>query len=100
MKEDTRRERSIISIIQKLRSLRKEPEKVESPLGVFERCGGCADLIPRQKIQEQCYTCPKCHYHFNISARDRIDMLLDKYEIINSAGKFIDPISFPGYEQK
>lgn len=100
MEENIRDERPIISIIKKLRRFKKDFKRMDAPEGLFERCNGCGDLVPKNKIGERFYTCPECDYHFNISSGDRMNMLLDEYKVINRTYKFINPIDFPGYKAK
>ena len=100
MEENIRNERSIISIIKKLRRFKKGPKKEAVPQILFEKCDSCGGLISRNKIEENFFTCPDCNYHFNISSKDRMDMLLDRYKVINSPFKFTNPIGFPGYKAK
>lgn len=100
MEENNKNQRSIISIIKNLRGFRKDVKKKDRSNKVFEKCNGCGNLISKTKIDERSSTCPECDYHFNISSKDRMDMLLDRYQIINGAFKFSNPIDFPGYKEK
>ena len=100
MEQNIKSERSIISIIKKLRSLRKPSKRAVVPERLFRKCNGCGELISKGSMEEKLFTCPQCDYHFNISARDRMDMLLDEYTVINGFARFIDPIDFPGYKAK
>ena len=100
MKQDSKKKGSIISIIKKLREFRKDVKKKDNLDKVFERCDGCRKLISKSKMEENFFTCPECNYHFNISSKDRMDMLLDKYKIINGAFRFSNPIDFPEYRAK
>ena len=100
MKQDSKKKGSIISIIKKLREFRKDVKKKDNLDKVFERCDGCRKLISKSKMEENFFTCPECNYHFNIPSKDRMDMLLDKYKIINGAFRFSNPIDFPEYRAK
>lgn len=100
MEQEDKSKRSIISIIKKLRGFRKDNKKKKSPDMVFEKCDGCENLISKSKIEESSFTCPECNYHLNISAKNRMDILLDKYKIINGEFKFSNPIDFPEYKEK
>ena len=100
MKQDNKRKGSMISIIKKLREFRKDVKKKDNLDTVFEKCDGCRKLISKSKIRENFFTCPECNHHFNISSKDRMDMLLDRYKVINGAFRFSNPIDFPEYKAK
>jgi len=47
------------------------------PEGLWMRCPECGDMLFRKVVEEAMHVCPKCDYHFRISARDRIEQLVD-----------------------
>jgi acetyl-CoA carboxylase carboxyl transferase subunit beta len=47
------------------------------PEGLWMRCPECGDMLFRKVVEEAMHVCPKCEYHFRISARDRIEQLVD-----------------------
>jgi acetyl-CoA carboxylase carboxyl transferase subunit beta len=51
--------------------------KKKVPDGVWMKCPSCNSAVYRQEVEENRYVCPACAYHFRISARDRIAMILD-----------------------
>jgi acetyl-CoA carboxylase carboxyl transferase subunit beta len=66
------------------------------PDGLWMRCDSCEKMIYRKVVEEACRVCPECNYHFSLSARERIDLLLDegsfKEELTDLAAA--DPLSF------
>jgi acetyl-CoA carboxylase carboxyl transferase subunit beta len=63
---------------------RKEKQPLESPdakrvrtEGLWEKCGGCRQIVWKKDLQEGCNTCPKCGFHFKIDARTRLRLLFD-----------------------
>ncbi|HET6266857.1 MAG TPA: acetyl-CoA carboxylase carboxyltransferase subunit beta, partial [Acidobacteriota bacterium] len=59
----------------------KEPmaEKTSRvPEGLWIKCDGCQQIIWHKEIDRNARVCPKCGYHFRISAPERIEMLLDE----------------------
>ena len=59
---------------------RKEPKiekKVKIPEGLWLKCDNCKEIIYRKELENNFKVCPKCHYHFRISARERISLLTD-----------------------
>jgi acetyl-CoA carboxylase carboxyl transferase subunit beta len=53
------------------------------PEGVWTKCKNCNEIIYTKEIERNLNVCPKCDYHFRISARERIDLILD-------AGSFVE----------
>jgi acetyl-CoA carboxylase carboxyl transferase subunit beta len=68
--------------LQKLMNPRIRTEssngKSKVPEGVWEKCKGCGSVIYRPELERQLMVCPKCGYHHAISARRRLDELLDE----------------------
>ncbi len=59
---------------------RKEPKiekKVKIPEGLWVKCDNCKEIIYRKELENNFKVCPKCHYHFRISARERLSLLTD-----------------------
>lgn len=46
------------------------------------KCTQCGSLMYYKEIHSQCHICPKCNYHFRISALERIELLCDKESFI------------------
>jgi acetyl-CoA carboxylase carboxyl transferase subunit beta len=55
-----------------------EMKKVQMPEGVWTKCKNCQEIIYTKEIERNLNVCPKCEYHFRISARERIDLVLDE----------------------
>jgi acetyl-CoA carboxylase carboxyl transferase subunit beta len=54
------------------------------PEGLWSKCESCEAVLYRTDLEKNLYVCPKCAYHNRISARERLDYLLDRegrYEI-------------------
>lgn len=52
-------------------------KNVNVPQGLWLKCPECNTILYRKEMEEHCHTCPKCDYHFRVSAQQRIDMLCD-----------------------
>ncbi len=61
----------------------KEEKKVKVPEGLVTKCVGCAEVLYTKDLEKNLNVCPKCGHHYRISARARIDLLLD-------AGSFVE----------
>jgi len=55
-----------------------ENKTVQMPEGLWVKCKNCSEIIYAKEIERNLNVCPKCDYHFRISARARIDLVLDK----------------------
>ncbi|MGE4543481.1 MAG: acetyl-CoA carboxylase, carboxyltransferase subunit beta [Pedobacter sp.] len=55
-----------------------ESKKVKMPEGVWRKCPHCNEIIYAKEIERNQNVCPKCDYHFRISARERISLVLDE----------------------
>ena len=47
------------------------------PEGLWLRCPGCNEAIFRKEMLRRLNTCPECNHHFYVSAKDRVDQVLD-----------------------
>lgn len=59
---------------------RKEPKiekKVKIPEGLWVKCENCKEIIYRKELENNFKVCPKCQYHFRISAKERISLITD-----------------------
>ena len=55
------------------------PNEGESrvPEGLYVKCGACKESIYRKEVLKNLSVCPKCSFHFRISARERLELLCD-----------------------
>jgi acetyl-CoA carboxylase carboxyl transferase subunit beta len=54
------------------------------PEGLWSKCDSCEAVLYRTDLEKNLFVCPKCSHHNRISARERLDWLLDmegRYEI-------------------
>ncbi|HUF93745.1 MAG TPA: acetyl-CoA carboxylase, carboxyltransferase subunit beta [Candidatus Limnocylindria bacterium] len=62
---------------------RKGPEdegkvkKVVMAEGLWIKCDSCKEIMYRAEVEKAGRVCPKCHYPFRISSRERIALLVD-----------------------
>ena len=71
-----------MSWLQKL--LPPKISKKNVPEGLWSKCSSCESVLYRTDLENNAEVCPKCAYHNRISARTRLDFLLDaegRYEI-------------------
>jgi acetyl-CoA carboxylase carboxyl transferase subunit beta len=58
----------------------KEPKlqkKVKIPEGLWVKCDNCKEIVYKKEVDKNLKVCPKCDYHFRISAKERIELLAD-----------------------
>jgi len=69
---------------------------VQMPEGVWTKCKNCQEIIYGKEIERNLNVCPKCDYHFRISARERIALVLDEGSFVemDSAVKSVDFLDF------
>ncbi|HST29312.1 MAG TPA: acetyl-CoA carboxylase, carboxyltransferase subunit beta [Chthoniobacterales bacterium] len=73
-------------------------KKREMPVGLFQKCPGCNEVVSEIELAENLRVCPRCDYHFAVSAKDRIDNLLDSksFAEMDADLKSIDTLRFQG----
>ncbi len=74
----------------------KTDKKVKIPEGLWVKCESCREIIYKKEIDKNLKICPKCNYHFRISARERLKLLVDEGSFAEmDAGLFSnDPLKF------
>ncbi len=73
-------------------------KKRDIPHGLFQKCPGCAEVVHEIELVENLRVCPRCDYHFALSAQERIDNLLDPQSFVEMDAdlKSIDTLRFQG----
>jgi len=73
-----------------------ETKKVQMPEGVWTKCKNCNEIIYTKEVERNLNVCPKCDYHFRISARERISLVLDQgsFAEMDGAMESIDFLDF------
>ena len=81
----------------------KRPKRVRTderrsmvPEGLWVKCDGCREIIYSKELERNVQICPKCGFHFRISASHRINLLLDEdepRELFSSVAP-VDPLGF------
>lgn len=66
------------------------------PEGLWIKCPGCNSTIYRKEAERLQNVCPKCQYHFYVSAQQRIAQLLDEgtFEQWDEQLRSTDPLEF------
>lgn len=53
-------------------------KKVKIPEGLWVKCDNCKEIIYKKEVEKNLKVCPKCDYHFRISASERLQHLVDE----------------------
>jgi len=71
-------------------------KRVKVPEGLWVKCNSCKELIYKKELEINLKVCPKCNYHFRISAKERISLLTDKesFTEIEVSLSSKDPLDF------
>lgn len=56
----------------------KGEKTVKVPHGLWIKCNHCGEIIYKKEVERNLDVCPKCHYHFRISAGVRIRIVVDE----------------------
>jgi acetyl-CoA carboxylase carboxyl transferase subunit beta len=71
-------------------------KKVKIPEGLWVKCENCKEIVYKKEIEKNLKVCPKCNYHFRISARERLKLIVDEgsFVEINADVTSGDPLGF------
>ncbi|MGM0507819.1 MAG: acetyl-CoA carboxylase, carboxyltransferase subunit beta [Fusobacteriota bacterium] len=82
--------------------LPEKSKKKRKGKNIWKRCPDCEEIIYKKEIKSGLKTCPKCNHYFKMSARERIDLLVDEntFKETNKKMRAKNLMNFPGYEEK
>jgi len=69
---------------------------------LWEKCNKCENIIYIKELIKNYKVCPKCNYYFNLTAKERIEMLVDNNSF-KEYDKDLEPediLGFPEYKNK
>ncbi len=70
-------------------------EKSVRTEGLWIKCEGCRQVVWKAELEANLNVCPKCGRHFRLSARERIDSLLESgYALVDLELRSTDPLEF------
>ena len=80
-------------------------KKKEMPQGVWDKCKKCNETVYKKAIESNLNVCPKCSYHYPLTAMQRIALLTDQdsFKEIDADMTSVDTLKFEGvasYEDK
>lgn len=68
----------------------------------YKECDSCKQSFLTSEIKNHYYICPGCGYHFNISAKSRLKLLVDQgsFRQFRYPEVTENPLDFPEYDEK
>ena len=71
-------------------------EKRELPEGLWTKCENCGEIIHKSQLELNLWTCHKCNYHFRITSREYIDILIDRgtFKEMDKKIRSVDVLNF------
>jgi acetyl-CoA carboxylase carboxyl transferase subunit beta len=66
------------------------------PKGLWIKCNACSEILYHREVSGNLDVCPRCGYHFRISASQRLDLLFDnqRYKKFFGRVRSGDPLGF------
>lgn len=72
--------------------------------GSWIKCEACGEIMYKEDVVKNLGICTKCDKHFKMSAKERIDLVVDggfsQFEQLDSDMETKNPLNFPDYELK
>ena len=64
------------------------------------KCNKCKEEINKEDLEKNYYICPLCGKLNRMPAKNRLQMLTEKFDVMFNDQEFTDPIDFPSYKEK
>lgn len=73
-------------------------KKKDIPEGLWTKCEDCSEALYNKTLEENLRVCPKCQYHFTLTAPERIQQIVDNgtFQEFDSGLRSMDPLKFKG----
>lgn len=80
-------------------------KKKDIPEGIWSKCPECESPTYTKELKNNNNVCPQCDYHFSLTARERVEVTIDKgtFEEMDAKMTAADPLNFKGpktYKEK
>lgn len=67
-----------MDVFEKPKIIESRTKKHEIPKGLWTKCKDCGEMIFTKELQDNLQICPKCQYHFSMTAAERVALLADE----------------------
>jgi acetyl-CoA carboxylase carboxyl transferase subunit beta len=73
-------------------------KKRDLPMGLWQKCPACSEMIHNLELQQNFRVCPRCDHHFVQPAAERVEMLADEgsFEEMDANMVSVDTLQFTG----
>lgn len=77
-------------------SIMADPQRKDTPDGMWTKCDGCGEIIHRKQLEQQFYTCAKCNFHLRIGSKEYVSILIDEgtFKELDRKMRSTDPLEF------
>lgn len=71
-------------------------ERMDVPEDIWSKCPQCASILYTKELRRSFGVCTKCNYHFRLSARQRLPLLVDRHSFseLDDNLRSADPLNF------
>lgn len=89
-------EKENISDTDKPNEADAESVKRSVPIGVWNKCNTCGEVIYTKSLHSNHKVCHKCGYHFRLDVDERVDILMDEGSFVELCANMTsqDPLNF------
>lgn len=73
-------------------------KKKEIPDGLWIKCVDCSEVLFQKQLAENWMVCPKCEFHFTLTAQERVESICDpnSFEELDQNLSSVDTLQFTG----
>jgi len=74
----------------------RSSDKRDLPSDVFDKCGGCGEIVYGERLAQNAQVCPECGFHFRIPPDQYLNLLLDEgtFRERDPELQSLDPLDF------
>ena len=71
-------------------------DRYKVPDDVWAKCPNCNSILYTKELRKNLSVCPKCEYHFRLTAKERIELIADRFTFVefNENLHSSDPLNF------
>jgi acetyl-CoA carboxylase carboxyl transferase subunit beta len=62
-------------------------KRKEIPVGVWTKCPGCESPAYSKELKNNLNVCPKCGFHLGLTARERVEHIMDEGSFVEMDAK-------------
>lgn len=73
-----------------------EADRSQMPDDIWTKCPSCSSILYTKELRRSFGVCTKCDYHFRLSAKQRLPLLVDRHSFVelNAELRSVDPLEF------